>query len=60
MKYKNPFVSVGDNLHEMSKSAFVSVGDNLHEMSKPVFWVNQKRKYLNRSSVENLTQHTKR
>ena len=29
-------VSLGDNLHEMSKPS-VSLGDNLHNMSKPIF-----------------------
>ena len=42
-------VSLGDNLHEMSKPIFgkkkkekylkmASSGDNLHETSKPIFW----------------------
>ena len=34
-------VSIGDNLHEMSKPVFN--GDNLHEMSKPVFWKKEKK-----------------
>ena len=39
----------------------VSLGDNLHEMSKSVFWVkNKKKKYFKMSSVEFFTQHAKR
>ena len=36
----------------------VCIGENLHEMSKPVFWEN-KKKYFNMSSAENLTQSAK-
>ena len=37
----------------------VSLGDNLHEMSKPVFW-KQKLKYFKMLFAENFTQSTKR
>ena len=33
----------------------VSIGDNLHEMSKPDFWENRE-KYYKMSSAENFTQ----
>ena len=36
----------------------VSIGDNLHEMSKPVFWEN-KEKNVNIWSAENFTQSAK-
>ena len=36
----------------------VSIGDNLHQMSKPAFWVKQE-KYFNMSSAESITQSAK-
>ena len=36
----------------------VSIGDNLHEMSKPVFWAN-KKKYFSMLSAENFIQSAK-
>ena len=36
----------------------VSIGDNLHEMSKPVFW-EKYEKYFNMSSAVNFTQSAK-
>ena len=36
----------------------LSIGDNLHEMTKPVFWEKQE-KYFKLSSAENYTQNAK-
>ena len=36
----------------------VSIGDNLHEMSKPIFW-GKKEIYFDMSSAENFTQSAK-
>ena len=38
----------------------LSIGDNLHEMSNPVFWEKIRKKKIEMSSAENITQSAKR